>query len=301
MNWLYFLTATLIWGSTFLAIKFQLGSVAPTLSVVYRFALASAICLIIAWVKKSSLKFSVKDHFFIFLQGLFLFCINYVLTYQSERYLTSGIVALGFTTVIYFNTFGVWYFFKQKIKLKSLAGSTIGALGLGLIFYNEIRNGISSTEVTKGLVIIFFAGVASSCGNLFTVRNHRNHLPFFANVALAMTYGTICSAVYAGLCDDKWTWDPDPHYWVSLIFLAVFGSVIAFLAYLSLIKRVGAERAAYVNIMSPVLALILSTIFEHFAWSPTAVSGVVFCLIGNYLVLGPDRSAQIQQMVESKI
>jgi drug/metabolite transporter (DMT)-like permease len=255
--------------------------------------LAALVCFTIALLRKKPLRFSLKDHLFLFLQGIFLFSINYVLTYEGEQYLTSGLVALGFTTVIYFNTLGVWYFFGQKVKSKSLVGATFGALGLALIFSQEIIGGIGGSASTKGLILVLLAGLASSCGNLFSVRNHREKIPLASSIAFAMMYGTLFSSLIAIVRGEPWVFDHRFSYLISILYLSIFGSVVAFGAYLTLIRRVGAERAAYVNIIAPMLAMLLSTVVENFSWSGWSLGGVGLCLLGNYLVLGPERKTQV--------
>lgn len=219
-----YLACVLIWGSTWFAIKFQLGVVAAEVSLVYRFSLAAIILLLFCLLTKRNLRFSPLQHVFIGLQGLFLFSANYLVFYWATGLLTSGIVALLFSTVILMNIVNGAIFLRKPIDPRVVLGALIMA------------------------VYGFFSGV-----------------PF--------------------------DYDPSPSYSISLVYLSVFGSILAFGSYLTLIGRIGADKTAYAAVLFPIIALGISTLFEDYQWTAEAVSGFVFVLIGNYLVLKRPRAA----------
>jgi drug/metabolite transporter (DMT)-like permease len=284
-----FSIATLIWGSTWLAITFQLGVVSPEASVVYRFAL-SAI-LLGAWCAATgrSLRFPPAQHAWFAAQGTFLFGLNYLGVYWAERYVASGLVAVLFSLIVFLNLVGVRVFFATRINRRTLAGASLGVIGVILLFWRELSAG--QGDATLGILFAVGGTVLASGGNLLAVRNQRRGVPLLPGVAWGMGYGALVIALVAELDGATWTFEATPGYVLSLIYLAVFGSVVAFGAYLTLLGRIGAARAGYVGVAVPVVALLLSTVFEHYEWTLPALIGAGLCIAGNVLVLMPQRVA----------
>lgn len=283
-----FSIASLIWGSTWLAITFQLGVVSPEASVVYRFALAAI--LLGAWCAATgrSLRFPLAQHAWFAAQGTFLFGLNYLCVYWAERYVASGLVAVLFSLIVFLNLVGVRVFFATPINRRTLVGATLGVTGVVLLFWREFS--AEQTDATLGILFAVGATVLASGGNLLAVHNQRRGVPLLPGVAWGMGYGALVIALVAELDGATWTFEATPSYVVSLIYLAVFGSVVAFGAYLTLLGRIGAARASYVGVAVPIVALLLSTVFEHYEWTLPALIGAGFCVAGNVLVLMPRRA-----------
>ena len=284
-----FSIATLIWGSTWLAITFQLGVVAPEASVVYRFALAAL--MLAAWCLATgrSLRFSPSQHAWFAAQGTLLFGLNYLCVYLAEQYIASGLVAVLFSLIVFLNLVGVRIFFATPINRRTLVGATLGVTGVTLLFWRELGSGHGDT--LRGIVFAVAATVLASGGNLLAVRNQRHGVPLLPGVAWGMAYGALAIALVAAIEGTAWTFDARPGYLVSLLYLAAFGSVIAFGTYLTLMGKIGAARAGYVGVAVPVVALLLSTVFEHYEWTLPALAGVALCVIGNILVLMPQAAS----------
>jgi drug/metabolite transporter (DMT)-like permease len=281
---LYALSVT-IWGSTWLAIKFQLGVVPPTVSVAWRFAAAALIMLGYARLKRLPLRFDTRTHLWLALQGLLLFGINYVLVYLSEQALASGVVALIFSLMAFCNIVGLRVFFSVPVRPAALSGAILGVIGVALAFWPELVH-FSMSPARRLSVIFALAGtVAASLGNMTATRNHRNRLPVVQATAWAMLYGAVFVSVYAMVDGQRFVFDRSLPYIVSLLYLALFGSVIAFAAYLTLLGRIGADRAGYAAVAIPIVALALSTFFEDLHWDAPMVCGIAMCLAGNVLVL----------------
>jgi drug/metabolite transporter (DMT)-like permease len=280
-----FSIATLIWGSTWLAITFQLGSVAAEASVVYRFALAAL--MLAAWCLATgrSLRFPVAQHAWFASQGALLFGLNYLCVYWAEQHIASGLVAVLFSLIVFLNLVGVRVFFATPVNRRTVLGAALGVTGVTLLFWRELAG--MQTDALRGILFGLAATVFASGGNLVAVRNQRRGIPVLPGVAWGMTYGTLTIAVVAAVNDIVWTFDPRPGYVLSLLYLAAFGSVIAFAAYLTLLGKIGAARAGYVGVAVPVVALLLSTVFEHYQWTLPAVAGAALCIVGNVLVLMP--------------
>jgi drug/metabolite transporter (DMT)-like permease len=280
-----FSIATLIWGSTWLAITFQLGSVAAEASVVYRFALAAL--MLAAWCLATgrSLRFPAAQHAWFASQGALLFGLNYLCVYWAEQHIASGLVAVVFSLIVFLNLVGVRVFFAIPFNRRTVLGAALGVTGVTLLFWRELAG--MQTDALRGILFGLAATVFASGGNLLAVRNQRRGIPLLPGVAWGMTYGAATIAVVAALNGIVWTFDPRPGYVLSLLYLAAFGSVIAFAAYLTLLGRIGAARAGYVGVAVPVVALLLSTAFEHYEWTLPALAGAALCIAGNVLVLMP--------------
>jgi len=277
--------AVLIWGSTWLAIKFQLGVVPPAVSVAWRFAAAALILMAYAGLRRLPLRFDARTHLWLAVQGLLLFGINYVLVYLSEQTLASGLVALIFSLITFFNIVGLRLFFSVPVKRAALGGAVLGVIGVALVFWPELVNFSVSPGRRTGVILALIATVFASLGNMAATRSHRIELPVVQGNAWAMLYGALFVAVYAALDGERFVFDGSIAYVVSLLYLAVFGSVIAFVAYLTLLGRIGADRAGYTAVAIPVVAVALSTFFEDLHWNAPMVAGIAMCVAGNVLVL----------------
>jgi len=277
--------ATLIWGSTWLAITFQLGVVPPAVSVVWRFALSALILFVYALSRRLPLSFAARDHVWLAIQGFFMFGFSYVCVYISEQTLASGLVAVVFSIIVFWNILGMRFFFGAPINPLTLFAAALGVAGVVLVFWSDIANFSSSAEAVRGLGFALVGTVAASLGNLAALRNQKNHIPIVPQMAWAMCYGILFIATYAVAAGNTFSFDWSIAYVLSLIYLALFGSVLAFGLYLTLIKRIGVDRAGYVGVAIPIVALLLSTLFEDLRWDVFMVLGVLFCVAGNVLIL----------------
>jgi drug/metabolite transporter (DMT)-like permease len=284
-NAILYLLTVMIWGSTWLAIKFQLGVVSPELSIAYRFALAAAILLIFSLVRRLPLRFDLKAHGFFALQGLLLFSLNYFLVYLAEGFLTSGLVAIIFSLIIILNVLFGTIILHKPIRIRVVIGGIVGLLGLALVFWPELSIFDPTSQKVLGITLAFIATISASLGNVVSSRNQSHELPVIQTNAFGMLYGAVFMLILAFTRGSQLQFDTSPGYILSLLYLAIFGSVIAFGSYLTLLGRIGLDRAAYVTILFPVIALLLSTLFEGFTWGYLQLAGVALVLVGNALVL----------------
>ena len=284
-NIILYIITIIIWGSTFLAIKYQLGVVDPMVSVVYRFGLAAGLLMLYCYVKGLKMKFSAKEHFFMGLLGIFLFSVNYWFVYVAELYVTSGVVAVLFSLIVFMNIANGSIFLGTAVERKMVAGAVIGIIGVGLIFRPEIQSFDLSDKGMFGLLIVFLSVLLASFGNIISARNTKNNIPILQANAFGMAYGTILLALIAILSGKEFSFIPAIPYVGSLVYLAIFGSIIAFGSYLTLIGSIGADKASYAIMVVPVVALILSSFFEGYAWNFSAVFGLFLVVGGNFLAL----------------
>lgn len=285
-----YIAAVLIWGSTWFAIKFQLGTVAAEVSLVYRFGLAALILLTFCLATRRNLRYSLSEHGFIALQGLFLFSSNYLVFYWATELLTSGIVALLFSTVILMNILNGAVFMGSPVRARVILGACIGIGGIAAIFWSEVGSVDNSADSWRGLWMCLVATFFASLGNIISARNQKSCIPVVQTNAWGMAYGAIIMAVFALFSGAPFNYDPNLSYSISLIYLALFGSVLAFGSYLTLVGRIGADRAAYTAVLFPVIALMLSTLFENYVWTLQAWAGFAMVLLGNYIVLSRRQS-----------
>lgn len=285
-----YLISVLIWGSTWFAIKFQLGVVAAEVSLVYRFALAAVLLLVYCQLTGRNLRYSPAEHGYIALQGLFLFCSNYLIFYWATELLTSGIVALLFSTVILMNIVNGAIFLRSRVSLRVSLGAGLGIAGIAAIFWSEVDLVENSADTWRGLWMCLLATYFASIGNILSARNQKNRLPVVQTNAWGMAYGAAILFVYALVSGVPFNFDTSFEYSVSLVYLSIFGSVFAFGSYLTLIGRIGADKAAYAAVLFPVIALGISTVFEDYQWTLRAVFGFALVVLGNYIVLTRSRS-----------
>lgn len=284
-NVLLYVVTILIWGSSWLAIKFQLGVVDPMVSVAYRFLLASGISWIYCRYSGLQLSFRLRDHGFMFLQGVSLFALNYWLFYISELTLTSGLAAVIFSTIVVMNMLNGAIFLKNRLELRVLIGAVLGLSGIILVFWPKVSEFETGSENLFAATLAVLATFLASLGNIASARNQREGIPVVQSNTYGMTYGALLMLVLAWSTGREFNFELTVSYVSSLVFLSVFASIIAFWSYLTLLGRVGVERAAYATLIFPLVALGISTIFEGYQWSAYAVIGIVLILGGNLLIL----------------
>ncbi len=287
-----YITSILIWGSTWFAIKFQLGHVDPILSIAYRFLLASAILFFYCLLVGLRLRFRWKDHAFIALQGFLSFTVSYWFVYMAEERVTSGLVAVIASSLILANIVNSALFLKTRINPVVVVGGLIGIAGIVLIFWHEVT---AITLTDKNIYAIALVGSSTffySLGNITVERNRKHRLPVIQTNMFSMAYAAIIMFALAAILRKPFRFDMSLPYMGSLLYLAVLGSVVAFYCYFSLIGEIGADKAAYAAVVIPVIALFLSTLFESYRWTLLACIGIVLLVTGNFLVINKKTVAQ---------
>lgn len=284
-----FILNTLIWGTTWLAIKYQIEVVSPIWSVVYRFGLASLLLLFFCILTRRKLGYSKAAHGIMALQGLFLFCLNYLLYYIGTSYLISGLVALIGACTIFFNIINSYLFFKMPVMIRVVIGASIGFLGLAVVFSNEIwkmyQEAISLRGISMGIICCVLGALMASFGNMTAIKLHRMQIPLLQGAAISMMYGTLYSTLIALLFQQPLQFSFSASYLISLFYLTIFGTIIAFGCYLTLLNNVGPAQAGYISIITPLVAILISTFVESFSWNYVTVIGVILIIGGNILIL----------------
>jgi drug/metabolite transporter (DMT)-like permease len=281
-----FAGCVLIWGTTWLAITYQLGPVAPEVSVSHRFFLAALI--IAAWCRFRglSLRFALAEHAALALMGVAMYGISYVFVYHAEQHLASGLVAIGYSASPLLSTLGTRLFFKQPVTARMALGSAFGITGITLVYWPEFAHLAQSRGVVLGAAFTLFAVLISTAGGLLAQRNHQRNLHGWPTMVWSMGYGALASLAVALALGRPYAIDLSAPYLFSLVYLSLLGTVVAFAGWLTLVGRIGAPRASYVGVMAPVVALFVSTWFEGFVWHLLTAAGVAVSIAGNVLVLG---------------
>ena len=275
----------LIWGTSWLAIIYQLGVVDPMVSVAYRFILAAVIMHGLCWVRRQPMRFSRRDHCFLALQGASLFALNYWLFYNAELHIASGLAAVVFSTIIVWNILigAVWI--RHPLDRRVLLGVGLGLCGIALVFWPEVQDFEANETGLYGLGLSIVATILASLGNIASARNQQAGISVLSSNAWAMTYGAGLMVLLALVSGKPFDFMATPLYVGALLYLSVFASVIAFWSYLTLVGEIGPDRAAYATLLFPLVALGLSTVFEDYVWTLPAIIAVCLILGGNLLTL----------------
>ena len=289
-NWVLYSLTVLIWGSTWIAIKFQLGVVEPMASIGHRFFLSSLLIFLFLLLRRDSMRLPLRDHPFLLLQGLCLFCGNYYFVYHAELVLTSGLVAVVFGSLMMFNVVNGAIFLGAKIHAPVVIGGLLGMLGIAAVFWPELDSLDLTDSVFVALLFCLAGIVLASFGNIIAARNKRREISVLVTNAWAMGYGAAAMYGAALVAGKAITVDWSFAYIASLLYLVIFGSIIAFWAYLTLIGRIGPDRAGYANLVFPLVALIISTLFESYQWTLPAIIGMSLVVLGNWLVMRSSRA-----------
>ncbi|MCC6278161.1 MAG: EamA family transporter [Oligoflexia bacterium] len=281
---LYFLTV-FIWGTTWLVITFQLGVVSPSLSVAYRFLLAGVLLLSYCAIKKEKLRLSRQEHLRVFSLGIFIFCLNYLGTYYATQHLPSGLVSVVFSGITGLNIINSWIFLRQKTQKRVMAAAFVGFVGIAFVFSEDLKAFDLNSTTMRGLAFALWGALMASFGNIISASNQKKGISIMVSNGFGMLYGGASTFAFALMQGAPLVFDFRWSYILSLLYLSVFGSIIAFGAYFELLKSVGPSRASYAAILFPVVALALSTVFENYRWHLMPVIGVALILLGNLFIL----------------
>lgn len=274
-----------VWGTTWYAITLQLGVVDPIVSLVYRFSLASALLFVWCALRGERVRLSLPQHRAAAGIGLFTFTIDYAFTYWAEARIVSAVVAVVFAALAFVNLVMFRLIFGQREPRSAWMAAALGAAGVGLLSWSEIVQARLDASALVGLALAFAAVVASALGNVFARRGEAAGMPLAASMAWSMGYGALLLTLYALTTGRTWAFDPRAPYVLSLLYLALIGSVVAFLLYFGVGRRRGYSTASYILALTPVLAMVMSTRFEGKRWSAMGMGSVALVLLGQWLLL----------------
>jgi drug/metabolite transporter (DMT)-like permease len=278
-----FVLAVLIWGTTWHAIVYQLAEGTPEFGVTLRFAIAGALALAFAAWRGDALRLTARAHGRLALQGAFMYSLSYLCVYHAERHVPSGLVAVGYSASPLLAGLGAWALWRTPVTRRFLAGGALGVAGVAVIFWPEIGAAGARPQAALGLAFTVAAVLLSAVGSLAASRNGALGVAFWPALGFSMLYGAALSALT--LHGQPIVWPTAPSWWLSLAYLSLAGSLLAFAAFLTLQQRVGPGRAATIGVMTPVVALAVSTAFEGYRPDAFTAAGVLLAIAGNRLVL----------------
>lgn len=281
---LSFALIVLIWGSTWLVIRSQLGVVPPVWSVAYRFLIAGVAMLALCLVLRRPLRLTPGGHGFALAIGVCQFSLNFNFVYHAEERLTSGLVAVVFALLVVANALLAWLFLRQKATRGFLAGGAIGIAGLALLFAPDLA-GAGAPDKLAGIGLTLLGVLSAGVANVMQSSPRGRAQPLEGALALAMLYGGALNAGWALATVGPPSFEPTLEYAAGLLYLALVASALAFTLYYALIRRIGAARAAYSSVVIPLVALLLSTLFEGYVWTPLAVIGALVTTLGLVIAL----------------
>ncbi len=271
------------WGFSWIAIKFQQGTVAMEVSILYRFAIAASFMFIVGYFFKKIQKIHPRHHLFFALQGLCLFCVNFLAFYSSTSYIASGLTAVIMATAPIFNALHGKLFYRTPTTVNFWLGVIVGLAGISLLFIGDLLQTNWSTEVITGLLYALLGTWCFSIGNMISIRNTRNEIRPYTATSYSMIYGCLALLVIIIFKDLSFNIETNIRYLGGLLYLAIPATVIGFTAYLVLVDRIGANNAAYLLVITPIVALVISTIFEGYQWTNASTVGLLLVVLGNVL------------------
>ena len=281
-----FAIVTLVWGSTWLVIRDQLGVVPPNWSVTYRFIVAGTAMTIVAALKRESFRLDARGWLFVLGVGICQFCLNFNFVYRAERHITSGLVAVAFALLLVPNALFARLVLGQRMGRQLVVGSMIAMVGIALLFLHEARSGTGSlADTLAGLGLTGCAILAASSANVLQATPTARRYPMLSTLALAMLAGAAIDGLVAFALTGPPVVEWRISYWAGIAYLGLFGSTLSFPLYYRVLRVIGPAKAAYSSVIVPVIAMLLSTLFEGYRWSPLAAAGAVLTGIGLVVAL----------------
>lgn len=284
MNALLYILVVVIWGTTWIAIYMQQGVVSVPVSIFWRFAVAAVVMLVVLLALGRLKRIGLKDHLFCVLQGACVFGFNFFCFYHAAAYISSGLESVIFSMAVLFNAFNNFLFFRKKPSPRVLPAAALGIAGIVALFWHDLAATQMAPSLLIGIGLSALGTFGFSLGNMISARHQGRGLETLSTNTYAMFYGTAIMGIVALASGESFMPDFTVRYIGSLLYLAIFGSVIAFGAYFTLVGRIGASQAAYSTLLFPLVALTLSTLYEGYVWHANAVLGLVMILLGNLVM-----------------
>jgi drug/metabolite transporter (DMT)-like permease len=285
-----FILITLIWSSTWIVIKDQLGAVPPAWSVSYRFIIAAAAMFVIARMSGARLDVGRRGHALAALIGVLQFALNYNFVYAAELSITSGLVAVVFALLVVPNALLAMAFFGERVTARFAAGSAVALTGVALLFVQELRHAATPEQaVLTGIAYALLAVLAASASNVMQLAEGVRDRPVSTMLGWSMLYGALIDSVFAWSTTGPPVVDMRPSYWFGLVYLSLVASSLAFWLYYRIIRAVGAAKAAYSSVLIPIIAMAISTVAEGYRWSALAIAGGLLAIAGLVIALKAGR------------
>ena len=287
-----FAAVTLIWGSTWIVITGQLGTVPPTWSVTYRFLIGGVAMLVWAAITRQPLGLDARGIGFAALLGLFQFALNFNFVYRAEQHITSGLVAVLFALLIVPNTLLGRAFLKTPLEGRFLAGAGIAIIGVGLMILHEYSAAaVGAHEVLLGTALTLAGVMSASTANVMQGTKIARAQSMVVMIAWAMAFGAFADGSYAWITTGPPVIEPTPVYLGGVLYLGIIASAVTFPLYFNVIRAVGPGQAAWSSVLIPIIAMGFSTAFEGYRWAVLSIAGGIVALVGLMIAVAkrPDK------------
>ena len=287
-----FIVFTAIWGSTWIVIRGQLGSVSPQWSVTYRFVISAVAMALVALAKGESLRLGWRGIGAATFLGFAQFCVNYNAVYLAEQHITSGVVATVFALLLIPATLLGWALLGQRPTMRFVWSSLVAVAGIVLLFMHELHeHPADSTQIAAGILLAIVGMLGAAIANVMQARPEIRRSPLFALLAWSMATGAAIDAVLAFAMTGPPSFDPRLSYWAGVLYLALAASVLTFSLYYPVVRRIGPAKAAYSSVIVPIIAMGFSTWLEDYRWTSLTIAGALLALGGMVAALGRSRSS----------
>ena len=270
------------WSTSWLPLKWQLGVVAPEVSLLWRFVIAATVMFVISIYLRQSLIFHWRTHLRLALLGLCIFSTNFAFFYHGGKGVASGLLAVVFSSASLVNVLMIAVLGRSRPRIAHLLAAMVGLTGVVCLFWPELQ--LSNTALTS-LALCLIGTLFFCTGNMVSAACQKRGIPIFASASWGMLYGACYLALFSFISNHEFIIEPTAKYVLGLVWLALVSSVMTFAAYLSLIGRIGPSRAGYATVIFPVFALLISTVFESYTWSSLAFIGLGLVICGNVIML----------------
>ncbi|POP44438.1 EamA family transporter [Superficieibacter electus] len=301
MNALLYGLVVVIWGTTWIAIFLQQGDVPAPVSIFWRFAVASMTLLLILSLTRRLRQLSARDHFFCLLQGGCVFGFNFWCFYTAAGWINTGLESVIFSMAVLFNAINSFIFFAKKPPRRFYLAATLGLTGIITLFWQDLAASGISHHLLLGTGLSLVGTYGFSLGNMISLRHQQKGLETMTTNAWAMLWGTLIMGGVALVRGDNFTPDWTVSYLGALFYLAIFGSVIGFGAYFTLVGRIGPGSAAYSTLLFPLVALTISTFYEGYVWHLNAVLGLALILTGNLVMFAKPLTLPRRQKLQRHV
>jgi len=276
-----FIIFTCIWGSTWIVIRDQLGTVPPQWSVAYRFIIAAIAMALVARWKGESLKLGREGILAASFLGFAQFCVNFNAVYLAEEHITSGVVATVFALLVIPSTLMAWAVLGHRPSSRFVWSSLVAVIGIGLLFVHEFRqHSARADEIALGIGLTIIGMIGASAANVFQAREQVRRFPLFSMLAWSMITGAMMNIVIAIAIAGPPVFDNRPGYWLGVFYLAIPASVLTFSLYYPVVRKIGPAKAAYSSAIIPIIAMGFSTALEGYKWSLLAIAGAALAIGG---------------------
>lgn len=288
-----FAIVTLVWGSTWLVIRDQLGVVPPSWSVTYRFLVAGLVLGTYAAVRGERVALDARGWGFAAALGLTQFVLNFNFVYRAEGFITSGLVAVVFALLLVPNALFGRVFLGQRLGRQLLLGSAVAMAGVALLFVHEVRSDPHGPgRALAGIGFTLLAILSASTANVMQATATARRYPMLSTTAVAMLLGAAMDGAYAWITTGPPVVEWRGGYALGIAYLGIAASALAFPLYFGVLRTIGPAKAAYSSVIVPVIAMLLSTLFEGYRWNPLAIAGGALAGVGLVIALTARRPSR---------